>query len=131
MLATVSLNQPLHPEVRPYMLLKSKELNQESMTCSAPLINHRSPMSKHFPITSNWNQYNQALINDNSLPIWTNEVALAERKQSGQGKRGRPHRFSNIAITTATMVKRVYFMLLRALKGFIDSLFKLASILLF
>nr|WP_321274340.1 hypothetical protein [uncultured Vibrio sp.] len=23
MLATVSLNQPLHPEVRPYMLLKS------------------------------------------------------------------------------------------------------------
>ncbi|EGQ8047480.1 hypothetical protein [Vibrio parahaemolyticus] len=30
MLATVSLNQPLHPEVRPYMLLKSMELNQES-----------------------------------------------------------------------------------------------------
>ncbi|MDW1974594.1 hypothetical protein [Vibrio sp. Vb1980] len=30
MLATVSLNQPLHPEVRPYMLLKSMKLNQEA-----------------------------------------------------------------------------------------------------
>ncbi|WP_369086568.1 transposase, partial [Vibrio sp. S512-13] len=43
-------------------------------------------------------------------------------------KRGRPRQFSDLAITTALMVKRVFSMPLRALQGFIDSVFSLASI---
>ncbi|TOF69103.1 transposase, partial [Vibrio parahaemolyticus] len=54
------------------------------------------------------------------------EEAIAEWKQNKQGKRGRPRRFSDLAITTALMVKRIFSMPLRALQGFLDSVFKLA-----
>ena len=78
--------------------------------------------------TTNWKQYNKALINRGSLTFWIDEEAIAEWKQNKQGKRGRPRRFSDLAITTALMVKRVFSMPLRALQGFLDSVFKLAHI---
>ena len=49
-----------------------------------------------------------------------------EAKQTRQ--RGRPRRFSDLAITTALMVKRVFSMPLRALQGLLDSVFKRANI---
>ncbi len=70
--------------------------------------------------------YNKALINRGSLTFWIDEEAIAEWKQNKQGKRGRPRRFSDLAITTALMVKRIFSMPLRALQGFLDSVFKLA-----
>ncbi|TOF85680.1 IS5/IS1182 family transposase, partial [Vibrio parahaemolyticus] len=48
-------------------------------------------------------------------------------KQSNQDKRGRPRQFSDLAITTALMVKQVFSIPLRALQGFIDSVFSLAN----
>ena len=73
-------------------------------------------------------QYNKALINRGSLTFWINEEAIREWKQRKQNKRGRPRRFSDLAITTALMVKRVFSMPVRALQGFIDSVFKLANL---
>lgn len=78
--------------------------------------------------TTNWKQYNRALINCSSITFWIDEETIAEWKQHKQGKRGRPRRFSDLAITTALMVKRVFSMPLRALQGFLDSVFKLANI---
>ena len=78
--------------------------------------------------TTNWKLYNKALINRGSLTFWIDEETIAEWKQNKQGKRGRPRRFSDLAITTALMVKRVFSMPLRALQGFLDSVFKLANI---
>ncbi|CAE6901652.1 User locus_tag [Vibrio sp. B1ASS3] len=78
--------------------------------------------------TTNWKQYNKALINRGSLTFWIDEETIAEWKQNKQGKRGRPRRFSDLAITTALMVKRIFSMPLRALQGFLDSVFKLANI---
>ncbi len=78
--------------------------------------------------TTNWKQYNKALINRGSLTFWIDEETIAEWKQNKQGKRGRPCRFSDLAITTALMVKRVFSMPLRALQGFLDSVFKLANL---
>lgn len=91
-------------------------------------INRRSLMSKPRYKTTNWKQYNQALINRGSLTFWIDEDAIAEWKQNKQGKRGRPCQFSDLAITTALMVKRVFSVPLRALQGFLDSVFKLANI---
>ena len=68
--------------------------------------------------TTNWKQYNKALINRGSLTFWIDEEAIAEWKQNKQGKRSRPRRFSDLAITTAQMLKHVFFMRLRALQGF-------------
>jgi hypothetical protein len=85
-------------------------------------------MPKPLYKTTNWKQYNKALINRGSLTFWIDEEAISEWKQSKQSKRGRPRRFSDLAITTALMVKRVFSMPLRALQGFLDSVFKLANI---
>lgn len=78
--------------------------------------------------TTNWKQYNQALINRGSLTFWIDEETIREWKQVKQHKRGRPRSFSDLAITTALMVKRVFSLSLRALQGFIDSRFALANI---
>ncbi|EEY98565.1 transposase [Vibrio sp. RC586] len=78
--------------------------------------------------TTNWKQYNKALINRGSLTFWIDEEAIRQWKQSKQDKRGRPPQFSDLAITTALMVKRVFSMPLRALQGFIDSVFSLANV---
>jgi len=78
--------------------------------------------------TTNWKQYNQSLINRGSLTFWIDEEAISGWVQSKQNKRGRPRRFSDLAITTALMVKRVFSMPLRALQGFIDSIFRLAHV---
>ena len=110
------------------LLRNSMELNQEVTIRSATSVNHRSLMPKPCYKTTNWKQYNKALINRGSLTFWIDEEAIREWPQSRQSKRGRPRRFSELAITTALMVKRVFSMPLRALQGFLDSVFKLANI---
>ncbi|EJL6271240.1 IS5 family transposase [Vibrio cholerae] len=84
------------------------------------------PKSRYKP--TNWKQYNKALINRGSLTFWIDEEAIRQWKQSKQDKRGRPRQFSDLAITTALMVKRVFSMQLRALQGFINSVFSLANV---
>ncbi|EOX5009475.1 transposase, partial [Vibrio parahaemolyticus] len=43
--------------------------------------------------TTNWKQYNQALINRGSLTFWIDEEAIQHWKQVKQGNRGRPRLF--------------------------------------
>ncbi len=80
--------------------------------------------------TNNWRKYYNSLINRGSLTFWIDEEAITEWKQPKQDRRGRPRLFSDLAITTALMVKRIFFLPLRALQGFIDSIFRLANVLL-
>lgn len=77
--------------------------------------------------TINWKQDNQALINRGSLTFCIDKEAIQHWKQVKQGNRKRPRLFSDLAITTALMVKRVFSMSLRGLQGFINSVFKLAQ----
>lgn len=51
-----------------------------------------------------------------------------QKEQLKQCKRGRPRLFSDLAITAALMVKRVFTMPLIGLQGFINSIFKLAQL---
>ena len=78
--------------------------------------------------TKNWKQYNQSLIKRGTLTFWIDEEAIQEWEEAKQGKRGRPRIFSDLVITTALMVKRLFSMPLRALQGFIDSVFQLAQV---
>ena len=68
------------------LLLKSMELNQEATIWSATPINRRSLMPKPRYKTTNWKQYNKALINRGSLTFWIDEEAIArvEAKQRRQ-----------------------------------------------
>ena len=66
--------------------------------------------------TTNWKQYNKALINRGSLTFEIDEEAIAEWKQNKQGK----------LVDHADSA--TFSMPLRALQGFLDSVFKLANI---
>ncbi|EDV2803270.1 IS5 family transposase [Salmonella enterica subsp. diarizonae] len=83
-----------------------------------------------FKIT-NWPAYNKALRQRGSLTVWLDESAIAAWTDSAQPEgRGRPLHYTDMAITTILMMKRVFNLSLRALQGFIDSIFQLMGVAL-
>jgi hypothetical protein len=58
---------------------------------------------------NNWAAYNKALVNRGSLTFWLDESAIqtwyGELKTSS---RGRPQRYSELAISTVLMLKHVF-----------------------
>ena len=97
------------------LLLKSIELNQEATIWLSTPINRHSLMPKPLYKTTNRKKYNKALINRGSLVFWIDEEEIAGWKQNKQGKRVRLRRFSDLAVTTALMVKRIFSVPSRAL----------------
>ncbi|HAG0018068.1 TPA: IS5 family transposase [Salmonella enterica] len=81
-----------------------------------------------FKIT-NWSAYNKTLRQRGSLTLWLDESAIAAWTESAQPEgRGRPLHYTDMAITTVLMMKRVFNLPLRALQGFVDSIFKLMGL---
>ncbi len=76
-----------------------------------------------FKIT-NWCNYNKALINRGSITFWLDDEAIQAWYESAtSASRGRPQRYSDLAVTTVLVIKRVFRLTLRAAQGFIDSIF--------
>ena len=66
-----------------------------------------------FKIT-NWNVYNKALVNRGLLTFWLDESAiLAWYDEPKTSSRGRPQSYSELAISTVLMLKRVFRLTLR------------------
>ncbi|WP_291969616.1 transposase, partial [Candidatus Symbiopectobacterium sp.] len=83
---------------------------------------------QNFKIT-NWTSYNKALKQRGSLTVWLDESAIAAwTEKNTTERRGRPLYYSDMAITTVLMMKRVFGLSLRALQGFVDSIFKLIKL---
>lgn len=83
-----------------------------------------------FKIT-NWPAYNKALRQRGSLTVWLDESAIAAWTENTAPKhRGRPLHYTDMAITTVLMMKRVFNLSLRALQGFVDSIFQLMGVAL-
>ncbi|MEY4475632.1 MAG: hypothetical protein RL248_1399 [Pseudomonadota bacterium] len=81
-----------------------------------------------FKIT-NWPAYNNALRQRGSLTVWLDESAIAAWTENmAPERRGRPLHYTDIAITTVLMMKRVFNLSLRTLQGFVDSIFKLMGL---
>lgn len=81
-----------------------------------------------FKIT-NWSAYNKALRQRGSLTIWLDESAIAAWTECAKPEgRGRPLHYTDMAITTVLMMKRVFNLPLRALQGFVDSIFTLMAL---
>lgn len=71
--------------------------------------------------TNNWKEYNQALIKRGSLTFWIDEEAInAWSCSEHHGNRGRGYQYSDTAIITALMVKRLFNLSLRAVQGFMN-----------
>ena len=74
----------------------------------------------------NWSKYNKSLINRGSINFWISEDSI--RKWSAKKDKshfGRPFIFSDEAILTALTIRFVYHLPLRAMEGFLRSLFVL------
>ncbi|MGZ0125351.1 IS5 family transposase [Klebsiella pneumoniae subsp. pneumoniae] len=88
----------------------------------------RSVAKQKFKIT-NWPTYNKALINRGSITFWLDDEAIQAWYESATpSSRGRPQRYSDLAITTVLVIKRVFRLTLRAAQGFIDSIFSLMNV---
>ncbi|WP_034282325.1 IS5 family transposase [Aeromonas salmonicida] len=86
-------------------------------------------MGKSKQKISNWNLYNLALVKRGSLTLWMGEQAIKHwHFQTHHGRRGRGFHYSDRAVETALMLKSVFKLPLRALEGFISSLFQLMDV---
>ncbi|OAT55565.1 putative transposase [Kluyvera georgiana ATCC 51603] len=86
-------------------------------------------MAKQKYKITNWKAYNKALIYRGSVTFWLDDEAIQAWYESATpSSRGRPLRYSDLAITTVLVVKRVFRLTLRAAQGFIDSIFSLMGI---
>ncbi|ATF09711.1 Mobile element protein [Candidatus Enterovibrio altilux] len=75
-------------------------------------------------------QYNQILINRDSLTFWINREGIQLWRQTKQSSHRGPRLFSTLAITIAFMLKHIFSIPLRSLQGFIHFILKLAQLLL-
>ncbi|MEK8335992.1 transposase, partial [Escherichia coli] len=65
----------------------------------------RSVAKQKFKIT-NWPTYNKALINRGSITFWLDDEAIQAWYESATpSSRGRPQRYSDLAITTVLVIK--------------------------
>ncbi len=78
---------------------------------------------------SNWKQYNQALINQGSVTFWIDVAAIkAGHCLKYHGHRNRRFLSSDTLIEMVLMVKNIFKLPLRGLKGFINSVFTLKKV---
>ena len=80
--------------------------------------------TKKHPIR-NWSAYNQALINRGNLTIWIEDTPKKWMSSTQTGKKGCPKTYSDDAILLALVLRSMYHLPLRALEGFITSLFQM------
>ena len=77
----------------------------------------------------NGKQYNEALVARGSLTLWVDEAAIADwHNHPRSGQVGRPHTYSNMAITCMAMLQVVYHLPLRATQGLLCSVVQLLGV---
>mgnify|MGYP001563573105 FL=1 len=80
----------------------------------------------HYKIT-NWKTYNQSLINRGSLTLWISDDAETSWYGTKEGRPGCPKKYSDRTIELSLTMQQLYQLPLRAIQGFITSLFSLCG----
>jgi len=76
----------------------------------------------------NWSNYNDALRKRGDITVWFTEEAIATWLPESTGKRGRPQKYSNLAIETCLFLRIVCSLPLRQTEGFARSLIRLMGL---
>lgn len=80
-------------------------------------------MTKKVDRARNWRKYNEALVQRGSITFWFSEDMIKNwHVNDTLSKRGRPRKYSDIAITCGLTLKAVFKLTFRAVEGFIRSL---------
>jgi len=77
---------------------------------------------------TNWKDYNQSLQNRGNITVWFTEEALQEWTPQKTGRRGRPFEYSEHAIATALLIRKVFHMPLRQTEGFLSAIASLMEV---
>ena len=77
---------------------------------------------------TNWKEYNQSLRNRGNITVWFTEEALQEWTPQKTGRRGRPFEYSEHAIATALLIRKVFHMPLRQTEGFLSAIASLMEV---
>ena len=76
---------------------------------------------------TNWHDYNNGLRKRGDFTIWFTEEAIADWHPAKTGARGRPQKYSDIAIVTAVFIRQVFHLALRQTEGFMNSLARIMN----
>ncbi len=86
-------------------------------------------MPKPFPTgyrTTNWSDYNAAMRQRGSLPVWFDPNTVWHAGKAG--KRGRPETFSDTAVQGCLTLKVLFGLPLRQTVGLVESLIRMAGL---
>lgn len=75
----------------------------------------------------NWKEYNQSLKQRGSIIVWLSEEAISGWLYNGERERGGKVVYSDIAIITCLMIRKVYHLPLRQTQGFMNSIMSLSG----
>lgn len=86
-------------------------------------------MTKKVYRVRNWSDYNQALVNRGSITFWFSDECIEQwHNTERSGKRGRPEKYSSMAIECGLTLKALLKLTFRATEGFIRSLSELMGL---
>jgi hypothetical protein len=71
---------------------------------------------------TNWYDYNNGLRLRGDFTIWFTEEVIVDWHPAKAGARGRPKKYSDIAIETAAFIRQVFHLPLRQTEGLMNSL---------
>ena len=78
----------------------------------------------------NWPSYERTLRRRGDVTFWLTPEAIAAWMPDRSGARGRPRRYSDLAIETALTLRLVFHLPLRQTEGFVNSLFSMMGLAL-
>lgn len=87
------------------------------------------PVDKKSYRVRNWRKYNEALVNRGSITFWFDEKCISQWKSKKEKTgRGRPEKYSDLAIQTGLTLKALFKLTFRQTEGFIKSLLQLLKL---
>jgi hypothetical protein len=87
-------------------------------------------LSKDKYKVTNWATYNEGLKQRGSLTLWVDAEIASDWQDVSEKKRGGQKLYSDVAIETCLVLRKVYHLALRQTEGFAISIFKLLGIAL-
>ncbi|TYC60956.1 IS5 family transposase [Rhodobacterales bacterium] len=87
---------------------------------------HKFTKSKHR--VTNWSEYTESLRRRADITFWVDESVMHQWGMARTCKRGRPGRYSDLAITVCLEIRTVFRLPLRQTQGFLRSLFRLMKL---
>jgi hypothetical protein len=75
----------------------------------------------------NWHEYNEALVNRGSLDVWISKEGKEKWYAEPTGAQGAQQIYSDVAISVVLTMQKVFHLPLRAVEGFVGSVFRMTN----